>query len=842
MTEPTPPNESYPEIVIQVEDDRTGMSPEALKRAVFDHLTFTRSKDTRAATTLDVCLALSHTVRDRLVRRWMTTQRTYYEQDPKRVYYLSAEFLLGRFLANNLISLGLYELAEKELAGYGLELSQVLEEEMDPGLGNGGLGRLAACFLDSMATLGLPGYGYGIRYEFGIFRQEIIDGRQVERPDVWLRYGCPWEIARPEYTVPVAFGGQVVTSSGSDGRLEAHWVDTQKVLGVPYDMPIAGYGNNTVNTLRLWQARASEAFDLQVFNDGDYRRAVEEKALSESISKVLYPKDDSPEGKELRLKQQYFFVACSLSDILRRYRIAHDSWDALPDKAAVQLNDTHPSVAVPELMRLLVDVEKLDWNKAWDLTQRTLAYTNHTLLPEALERWPVDLFGRLLPRHLQIIYEINHRFMREVHVFAPGDDELKRRLSIIEEGDHRQIRMAHLAVVGTHSTNGVAALHSKLVQERVLSDFYALWPERFNNKTNGVTPRRWLLQCNPQLAEAISERVGDGWVRRLDRLVELDGLAQDEGFVGRLAAIKRANKVQLSRIIEQRQGVRLDPDSMFDVQVKRIHEYKRQLMSCLHLIHLYQRLKFAGGGDKIVPRTVMFGGKAAPGYATAKKHIKLINDVAAIINNDPAVNRWLKCVFVHNYNVSLAERIIPATDLSEQISMAGKEASGTGNMKFQMNGALTIGTLDGANIEIREQVGEDNFFLFGLDAAGVRARQAQGYNPTEAINNSDALRSVIELIEGGFFSPEQPDLYADVVHYLRTDDPYLICADFDDYVACQQRVEQAYLDQKRWGAMVVKNIAHSGKFSSDRTIHQYATEIWGVEPLDVELEPYEPPV
>jgi starch phosphorylase len=812
------------------------MSPQALKRAVLDHLQFTRSKDIHSATLHDVCQALAHTVRDRLVRRWMVTQKTYQEKDPKRVYYLSAEFLLGRFLANNLISLGLYDLAKRSLAEYGLEIADVLEEEPDPGLGNGGLGRLAACFLDSMATLALPGYGYGIRYEFGIFRQELKDGWQVEQPDEWIEFGYPWEIARPEYTVTVRFGGRV-THTEHDGKMVARWIDTQAVRGVPYDMPIAGYGNDTVNTLRLWQARASHEFDLQVFNDGDYRRAVEEKALSESISKVLYPKDDSPEGKALRLKQQYFFVACSLHDIMRRFKKAHDDLSLLPDKAAIQLNDTHPAITVAELMRVLVDLEGLDWDRAWDITRRTLAYTNHTLLPEALEKWPLALFEELLPRHLEIIYEINYRFLREVHVFAPDDGGRRERMSIIDEGPPRQLRMAHLAVVGSHSVNGVAALHSRLVKERLFRDFVDLYPDRFNNKTNGVTPRRWLLLCNPGLATAIDARIGRDWVTDLSQLSRLEA---DDELIAELAGIKRNNKARLARMVKGRCGITLPLDALYDVQVKRIHEYKRQLMNCLHVIHLYRRIKLEGDTN-VLPRVVIFGGKAAPGYARAKKHIKLINDVAAVINADPTLADKLRCVFVPNYNVSSAEVIIPAADLSEQISMAGKEASGTGNMKFQMNGALTIGTLDGANIEIREEVGRDNFFLFGHTAASVREIIGSGYAPGPYIERSDALRQAIELVERGTFSPEDPTLYADVVRYLREQDPYLIAADFDDYVETHERAAAVYEDPHAWGQMVVANIAGSGKFSSDRTIRQYADEIWGVEPVPIEVPPYEPP-
>ncbi len=810
------------------------MSPKTLKRAFLDHLLYTRSKTPRSATPLDVYFALAYTARDRLVHRWLHTQRQYFKADPKRVYYLSAEFLLGRLLTHNLMNLGIYDLAVKEFGRFGIDLAAITEQEHDPGLGNGGLGRLAACFLDSMATMSLPGMGYGIRYEYGIFRQEIDDGHQVEQPDEWLRYGNPWEITRPEFSVTVRFGGHVEHIVGPDGRKGWQWVGGYKVIGVPYDTPIAGYGVDNVNTLRLWAAQASEEFDLEVFNDGDYRRAVEEKALSESISKVLYPKDHSREGRALRLKQQYFFVCCSIQDILRRYKRVHDTLDAFPDKVAIQMNDTHPAITVAELMRVLVDEERLPWDKAWDITRRTCAYTNHTLLPEALERWPLELFEELLPRHLQLIYEINHRFLREIHIFAPGDESRKRRMSIIDEGQPRSVRMAHLAVVGSHMINGVAALHSELLKTKVLRDFAELWPDRFVNKTNGVTPRRWLWQCNPRLSAAISARIGEGWVTHLDDLSKLAPLADDAGFRQELAAIKRANKVELAAIIERTNGVKLNVDSLFDVQVKRIHEYKRQLLDCLHAIVLYRRIKFEGQRD-VVPRTIIVGGKAAPGYELAKRHITLIHDVGAIINEDRSVGDLLKCVFVPNYNVSLAERIIPATDLSEQISMAGKEASGTGNMKFQMNGALTIGTLDGANIEIREEVGAENFFLFGMDAAQVEERRRQGYHPGGFIAGSEELRAAIDLIEQGYFSPEDPYRHRVVTENLRNVDPYMICADFDDYMACHDRVSEAYLDQERWLRMVVANIAHSGKFSSDRTIAEYADEIWGVTPVPVTL-------
>jgi len=824
-------------IEIRVEDDRTGMDPVTLKRAVLDHLCFTRSKTLSSATKLDLYFALAHTVRDRLVHRWMHTRRTYQEKDPKRIYYLSAEYLLGRMLYHNLLNLGLYDIAKEGMAGYGLDLADILEEETDPGLGNGGLGRLAACFLDSMATMALPGYGYGIRYEFGIFRQEFKDGWQVEQPDEWLRYGNPWEVPRHEYTVPVNFFGRVEEYVDGEGVTRTRWVGTTRVMGVPYDMPVAGYGNDTVNTLRLWAARASEEFDLQVFNDGDYRRAVEQKAISESISKVLYPKDNTPTGKELRLKQQYFFVCCSIRDIVRRFKKSHSSFDRFAEKVAVQLNDTHPSIAVAELMRVLIDEEKLEWERAWQITTATCAYTNHTLLPEALEQWPLEMFGKLLPRHLQIIFDINHRFLRQVHIYSPNDKELQRRMSIIGEDGDRTVRMAFLSVAGSHTVNGVAKLHSDLLKSRVLADYAALWPRKFTNMTNGVTPRRWLLQCNPQLSDVLTEHVGPGWVTDMDRLERLNTLANDPGLHAQLRAGKRARKVDLSNWMRRNWGFSADPDSIFDVQVKRIHEYKRQLMNCLHVIALYQKLKFNPSFDA-PPRTVIFGGKAAPGYAQAKLHIKLINDVANIINNDPRTNERLKMFFWPNYDVSSAERIIPASDLSEQISLAGMEASGTGNMKFQMNGALTIGTFDGANIEIREAVGEDNFFLFGLRAEEVNAMKAKGYAPGPLLEQDDELRTAIELIRSGFFSPEDPSRYHGLIHYLTTVDTYLICADFDSYRKCHIEASRAYMDPAKWAKMVVHNIANSGRFSSDRTIREYARDIWGVSPVQIQLPEY----
>jgi glycogen phosphorylase len=817
-----------------VEDDRTGMHPKTLERAVLDHLMYTCSKDLKSATLLDVYLAVAHATRDRLVQRWIRTQRAYYKQDVKRAYYLSAEFLLGRFLGDNLKKLGLWEVAERGLASRDLNLEEVLEQELDPGLGNGGLGRLAACFLDSMATLELPGYGYGIRYEFGIFEQRISDGWQVEVPDAWSRFGNPWEIARHEYTVPVRLYGHVERAE-EDGRSVARWVGAQTVLGVPYDMPIAGFGNNTVNTLRLWSARASSELDLTVFNAGDYRKAVEEKALTESISKVLYPNDHSPEGKELRLKQQYFFVACSIADILRRYDKAHRTLDAFADKVAIQLNDTHPAVAVAELMRVFVDERELDWDAAWELTRRSTAYTNHTLLSEALERWPVPLFARLLPRHLEIIFEINRRFLAEVELHAPGDNERLRRMSIIEEGGDKQVRMAHLALVGSHRVNGVAKLHSELVREQLFPDFAELYPDRFDNTTNGVTPRRFVLLANPELAALLDARIGQGWVRDLDQLQKLLAFADDRELFSELAAIKRRNKQRLAVIIEQRAGVSIDPEALFDTQIKRIHEYKRQLLGVLHLIALYQQLKQEPHVER-VPRACLFAGKSAPGYFMAKLVIKLIHDVAEVINADPELNQRLSVVFIPNYGVSLAERIIPGTDLSEQISMAGKEASGTGNMKFAMNGALTIGTLDGANIEIREEVGAESFFLFGLTAEQVQALDRAGYHPRGYIESSPRLAAAIESLARGDFSPGDPGRYRPIVDELENRDTYKHCADFDAYFACQEEVDRIYRDPDEWGRRVVMNLANAGKFSSDRAIREYARKVWGVRPTPIRLD------
>jgi len=769
----------------------------ALLHSFTNHLLYSLAKDQYSATELDRYMSLALTVRDRLIERWISTQQRYYQKDAKRVYYLSAEFLMGRALANNLINLGILDVARDAMKMLNLDFADVLEQEVDAGLGNGGLGRLAACYLDSMATLDIPGYGYGIRYEFGMFDQEIKDGGQVEKPDEWLRLGNPWEISRPEYGVPVRFGGHVEEHGDDHGHLHVRWTGGEQVVGMPYDTPIAGYGCNTVNTLRLWRARASSDFDLRYFNEGDYEKAVLDKNRSETISKVLYPSDVKVFGRELRLKQQYFFVACSLHDIVRRHLVTHPSLENFPDKVAIQLNDTHPAITIPELMRILVDEHNMPWEKAWEVTQSSIGYTNHTLLAEALETWPVELFQRLLPRHLAIIYEINRRFLRQVMSRYPMDDARVSRMSLIDEGsgtpESRRIRMAYLAVVGSHSVNGVAALHTELLKAHLLHDFYEMLPERFHNVTNGVTPRRWLLAANPQLADAITARIGDGWITQLEQLEQLVEHADDPAFRDEVRRIKQQHKEQLARYIEAEHRVTIDRASLFDVQIKRLHEYKRQLLNLLHVVALYLRVK-KNPDLPMLPRTFIFGGKAAPAYATAKLIIKLINSVGSVINSDPQMNGKLRVIFLANYRVSLAERIFPASDLSEQISTAGKEASGTGNMKFSLNGALTIGTLDGANIEIREEVGAENFFLFGLTAPQVLDLQRSGYRPREYYEQNPELKAVLDLIASGFFEPEHPDVFRPLVQSLLEQDTYMLLADFQSYAECQERVSKVFQD------------------------------------------------
>jgi starch phosphorylase len=815
-------------------DDSGGTERDAasMRRSFLDHVRYSRGKNYETSTAHDRFMALSLAVRDRLADRWVKTARTYFEQDAKRAYYLSAEYLLGRALGNNLLSLGMYEAAAESMREVGVELTNLLEMEPDAGLGNGGLGRLAACFLDSLATLGYPGMGYGIRYEFGIFTQDIVDGYQVERADEWLKFGNPWEIVRPEKAVPVRFFGRVEHHQGPDGRPMARWVGGKTVIGVPYDTPIAGYHNNTVNTLRLWQARASEEFDLLLFNAGDYERSVVEKNDSEVISKVLYPNDAFQAGKELRLKQQYFFVACSIADIVRRYLKNHTDFRDFPNKAAIQLNDTHPAIGVAELMRVLVDEKRLPWDEAWGITQAVFGYTNHTLLAEAMEKWPATLFERLLPRHLEIIYEINQRFLRQVQIRYPYDQEKMRRMSLVEEGPEKKIRMAHLAVVGSHSVNGVAALHTDLLRRDVLTDFAAMYPERFNNKTNGVTPRRWLAWCNPRLSKLITSRIGEGWATDLDQLRKLEPHAEDPAFRKAFRDVKRANKVDLSQHIQELRGVYLNPDAIFDVQIKRLHEYKRQLLNAVHIVSLWMKAR-RDPSTIIHPRAFIFGAKAAPGYHLAKLTIRLINGIAEVVNSD-AGTTGLQVIFAPNYRVSLAERIIPAADVSEQISTAGMEASGTGNMKLMLNGALTLGTLDGANVEIRDAVGDENFFLFGLTADEVIARKREGYRPRDEYNRHLELREALDLISTGFFSPEDKNLFKPLVDSLLEEDRYFVLADFMSYLAKQEDVVRAYQDQDGWAKKCIINVARGGIFSSDRTIKQYAEEIWRIRQTPVE--------
>ncbi len=775
--------------------------------------------------------ALANALRDRLMERWKRTREAHDDADCKRTYYLSLEFLMGRTLWNAMLNLGVCEATEQGLLDLGLVLDEIAASEPDAGLGNGGLGRLAACFLDSCATLQLPVKGYGLRYEYGMFRQLIENGRQLEEPDHWMRDGNPWELERPEYTQRIQFHGRTEAYKDHNGRDAVRWVDTHDVLAVPYDIPIPGYRNETINTLRLWKAAATDEFDLDEFNAGSYPESVAQKNAAEHITMVLYPNDASESGKELRLRQQFFLASASIKDVLREWiRLKGRDFSDFADKNCFQLNDTHPAISVAELMRQLIDEQHLEWEQAWVITTRTMAYTNHTLLPEALERWPVRLFEQLLPRILEIVYAINARFLAEVARRWPGDNERLRRMSLIEEGDVRQVRMAYLAIVGSYSVNGVAALHSKLLVEGLFKDFYELWPHKFNNKTNGVTPRRWLAQCNPGLKDLLDEHIGDDWVRNLGELARIAPLADDPAFRQRWHGIKQDNKARLAETVARLCHVEFPVDALFDVQVKRIHEYKRQLLNVLHVIHLYNRIKRGDIGDW-TPRCVLIGGKAAPGYYMAKQIIKLVNNVASVVNRDPATEGLLRVAFVPDYRVSLMEIIAPGTDLSEQISTAGKEASGTGNMKFMMNGAVTIGTLDGANIEIREQVGDDNFFLFGLTAAEVEQRRS-GYDPNGIIGSDPALRDVMGLLESGHFNQFEGGIFDAVILSIRNPhDPWMTAADFRDYVEAQQRAAAAYRDRDRWVRMSILNCAHSGHFSSDRTIAEYNRDIWHLAPV-----------
>ncbi|MBI4640477.1 MAG: glycogen/starch/alpha-glucan phosphorylase [Candidatus Tectomicrobia bacterium] len=812
-------------------------SVESLKGSFADHLLYTLAKDQYAATKLDQYNSLALTVKDQLVKRWIRTQQTYYDVDAKRIYYLSLEFLMGRMLGNSLINLQLFDEAFQALRELGYDLEELQEMEWDAGLGNGGLGRLAACFLDSMATMQLPAYGYGIRYEYGIFFQRIRDGYQIETPDNWLRYGNVLEIARPERLYPVKFYGRVLQYYDKNGAFRNEWIETDDVMAMAYDFPVPGYANNTANNMRLWAAKSTREFDLEYFNHGDYIRAVEDKDRTETISKVLYPNDNIFEGKELRLKQQYFFVSATLQDIIFRYQKPHKSFDEFSDKVAIQLNDTHPSIAIPELMRILVDVYEFSWEKAWEITVKTFGYTNHTILPEALEKWPLTLLENVLPRHLLIIYEINRRFLEEVNRRFPGDFDRMRRMSLIEEDDGKKVRMAHLAIVGSHSVNGVAALHTEILKHDIFKDFFDIYPERFHNKTNGITQRRWLRQCNPRLSDLISKQIGEGWITDLPQLKKLIPFAEDKTFREEWRQAKFTNKKRLADYIAKTLGVEVNLESMFDCQVKRIHEYKRQLLNLFHVIHLYNQIKADPKGS-FAPRTVLFAGKAAPGYFMAKLIIKLINSVADLVNHDPDMGDRLKVLFLPNYGVSLAEKIIPAADLSEQISTAGTEASGTGNMKFALNGALTIGTLDGANIEIQEEVGDSNIFIFGMRAEEVSGKKRSGYNPLEYYERVPELKKSLDMIARGYFSPSNPDLFKPIIDSLLSQgDHYLLLADFESYVACQQRVSQGYMDQEEWSRKSILNVANMGKFSSDRTIADYAREIWGITPVPIELGP-----
>ncbi len=823
---------------LRLHDARIGMDLRSLRRDLDDHIRFTRSKDPATATKFDRFFALALASRDRLVQRWIETQRTYYASDVKRAYYLSAEFLLGRALVANLQALDIYDDVKKVLGDMGADLDDLAEQEPDAGLGNGGLGRLAACFLESMATLGLPGQGYGIRYEFGIFEQAIRNGYQVERADEWLKFGNPWEIGRPEYTVPVGFGGTTMHVPDAKGGFRVHWEPKSHVLGVPYDTPIAGHRTNTINTLRLWAARASEEFDFALFNEGDYLAAVERKNASEVISKVLYPNDSFERGRELRLQQEYFFVACSIHDIVWRFRKGHPDFTRFSEKVAIQLNDTHPAVAIAELMRVLVDVHGVPWEPAWRQVVATFGYTNHTLLPEALERWPLDLFRRLLPRHAEIIAEINRRFLRDVIDFFPLGGGHMQRMSIIEEGPTPHVRMAHLAVVGSHSVNGVAKLHSDLVKANLLRDFNELYPERFNNKTNGVTPRRWLHACNRRLSGLITRTLGtDAWITDLDRLSALEPHLLSAELRAELRSIKSANKDALRPLVEETIDVRIDPHSILDVQIKRLHEYKRQHLCVLHAVALYLRAK---RGEDVHPRTIILAAKAAPGYRKAKLIIKLIHSIADVVNRDRRQSA-IRIAFLPNYRVSLAERIIPAADLSEQISTAGMEASGTGNMKLAMNGALTVGTLDGANIEIRDAVGADNFFLFGHTAEEVQRLCHERRHGASFAEGDSLLAETLELLKSGYFCPDEPDLFRPLVEHWLGYDEYMTLADFAPYEAIQRDVETAFRDEDDWSHRAGRNISRMGRFSSDRTILEYAREIWDIQPISVQPPPPDAP-
>ena len=815
------------------EDKRTSISPSALRKALADNLYYAIGKYPEIATKHDFYLAVAYTVRDRLLNRWINTIHNYFRGEDRIVCYLSAEFLLGPHLENNLLNLGFHEEMRIALEEAGLDLAELVDLEEEPGLGNGGLGRLAACYLDSMASNNIPTIGFGIRYEFGIFDQEIRDGWQVEKADRWLRYGNPWELPRPEAAFTVKFGGSTESYKDDSGKYRVRWNAEKEVRGIPYDTPIPGYKNNTANTLRLWRAEAPETFDFQIFNMGDYLGSVTDKMDSENISKVLYPNDNVSQGKQLRLEQQYFFVSCSLQNIIQFQRMVNDKVENLHKRFVIQLNDTHPSIAVAELMRILIDEHDLDWNTAWHVTSHTFAYTNHTLLPEALERWPVSLIEKLLPRHMQIIYEINQRFLDRIKNRSHVTDEVLSRLSLIDESGEKYVRMANLACVGSSRINGVAQLHTELLKSDVLSDFYRLYPEKFVNITNGVTPRRWVALSNPKLTKLVSSKIGEDWIKDLKQLKKLEEFATDKNFQKDWQAVKRDNKVRFADIVKQKTDIIIDPDSIYDIQVKRIHEYKRQHLNILHIISLYNMLKETKPSN-FHPRTFMFGGKAAPGYFMAKLIIKLINSVAEKVNNDKDTKDLLKVVFLPDFNVSLAQKVYPAADVSEQISTAGKEASGTGNMKFALNGALTIGTMDGANIEIREEVGASNFFLFGLKADEVQEMKDSGYNPREYYDNNAKLKEVIDQINSGDYSDGDSSLFEPLMSSLLNQDPFMLLADYQSYIDCHKRIGKAYLDQENWTKMSILNVARMGNFSSDRSIEDYCSKVWHVEPVQAQ--------
>jgi starch phosphorylase len=813
------------------EEILTSTNPDMIARGILENLYFVQGRVPAVATLNDWYMALAYTIRSRIMKGWIKAIELLTDKSTKMVAYLSAEFLEGPHLGNNLINLGIREQTRQAVAELGLDLETLLRQEAEPGLGNGGLGRLAACYMDSLATLQVPAIGYGIRYEFGIFNQEIRDGRQVEKTDYWLRLGNPWEISRPEIAYQVGGGGYTEPYRDEQGRFRVRWVPHRVVKGVAYDTSITGYGAGMTNFLRLWKSEAVESFDFQAFNVGDYYQAVDEKIVSETVSKVLYPNDEPEIGKLLRLAQQYFFVSCSLQDMLRIHLMRGNPLETFHEGFAVQLNDTHPSIAVAELMRLLVDEHLMDLEKAWDITQKTMAYTNHTLLPEAQEKWPLPLFASFLPRHIEIIYEINRRFLDEVGAKYPGDIQRLARLSLIEETGDKYVRMANLASVGSHAINGVAALHSDLLKKTVLHDFYELYPQKFLNVTNGVTPRRWIALSNPGLARLITAKIGEGWLGNLEgELRQLEAFAKDPAFQEDWRRVKRANKEALGGVIKERTGIIVDPTTLFDTQVKRIHEYKRQQLNIFHVITLYNRIK-KDPGVEITPRTVIFGGKAAPGYFMAKLIIQLINSVAGVVNSDPDVKDRLKVVFFPNFNVTNGQMIYPAADLSEQISTAGKEASGTGNMKFSMNGALTIGTLDGANVEIREEVGAENFFLFGLTTEEVLDLKRKGYNPKHYYETNPPLREVVDQIASGVFSGGDRNLFKPFVDSLMYHDDYMVLADYQPYIDCQDEVSKAFLDGERWTRMSILNAARMGKFSSDRSIREYCEKIWGVKPV-----------